>query len=318
MNSKEHPGTASHTGDDDPDLDRGPAPPPVTGHNNKRGTIGVNDNDTKRKRRRRDCYDAYPSAYRGFTFTPVPATGRPGTPHRFFAESYTVEYIQPLDEDSDDKSAGADHTCSDNDPYSNNLSTIVRNMRVHRHANGLCVVTTAGNSDAVPSGDVSATTGTTISTIHDHAETKGDDLQWLCCAATTLPDLSAAQKRKRAAVMLKQKQQRDQTLPPGAVRPRDPLIRVVDTATTTGGVPTIYPSLVFGGILEVNMELTMDLLRSDPLLKGYLAVILPTGPFPPPTTTVADSTQSPDTVAEPIGVATEAIADTKGDTEDNP
>jgi hypothetical protein len=38
---------------------------------------------------------------------------------------------------------------------------------------------------------------------------------------------------------------------------------------------------VWGTILEVNHSLTMDILFDDTLLDGYLAVILPSGGFPP-------------------------------------
>jgi hypothetical protein len=39
---------------------------------------------------------------------------------------------------------------------------------------------------------------------------------------------------------------------------------------------------VWGTVLEVNPNLSPDLLRKDPDLDGYVAVVLPTGPFPPP------------------------------------
>ena len=39
---------------------------------------------------------------------------------------------------------------------------------------------------------------------------------------------------------------------------------------------------VWGEVVEVNRKLTPRLLQKDPLLDGYIAIILPTGPFPPP------------------------------------
>ena len=38
---------------------------------------------------------------------------------------------------------------------------------------------------------------------------------------------------------------------------------------------------VFGTIIELNKNLTPDVLKDDPLLDGFLAIILPSGSFPP-------------------------------------
>jgi hypothetical protein len=39
---------------------------------------------------------------------------------------------------------------------------------------------------------------------------------------------------------------------------------------------------VWGTVLEVNANLSPELMRRDPALDGFLAIVLPTGPFPPP------------------------------------
>jgi glycine cleavage system H lipoate-binding protein len=38
---------------------------------------------------------------------------------------------------------------------------------------------------------------------------------------------------------------------------------------------------VFGAVLELNRGLTPQVLAQDPLLDGHLAIILPSGTFPP-------------------------------------
>ena len=38
---------------------------------------------------------------------------------------------------------------------------------------------------------------------------------------------------------------------------------------------------VWGSLLELHTDVTPEQLTQDPLLDGYMAVILPTGPFPP-------------------------------------
>jgi hypothetical protein len=169
------------------------------------------------KKRRRG--NAYKGAYQGFTFQPIPSTGRPGTPHRFFAESYVVK----------EESGNA------------------TGMTVHQHANGLCIVTVGDNNRHRFSNDDD-------STIQFHA----DDT----------PEMSTGAKRKLASAMLKGKKSQDT----GVVHPSDLLL-------TVSGLS--FPCCVFGMVLETNRSLTVDLLKRDPLLKGYLAVIMPTGQFPP-------------------------------------
>jgi len=139
-------------------------------------------------------------------------------------------------------------------------------MRVHRHANGLCVVT----AEPPPMMEVATAADRSSST-----NSNGDKIEFHVQAA---PDMSLAQKRKRAGAMLKGK------LADGALVPRDPLVTI---STRT------YPAAVFGSVLELNRNLTVELWRRDPLFKGYLAVILPTGPFPPPPAAVgSDQTDS--------------------------
>ena len=250
-------------------ADDNPADPPDDGNDR----AARNNNHKKRKRQ---GHDAYQDAYRGFTFAPVPSTGRPGTPHRFFAESYTVQYEPPLSCDGD-----RNHVTTRSKSI---VTSVVRQMRVHRHANGLCVIATT-KKDSMVDHDDDDDARNNHNTVDDHRgvllEEKGGGttpktLQWCC---SPIPDLSAAQKRKQISSMLKQKQP-NQSLPPGAVRPMDPLVTIQNTAKHNDKVT--FPAVVFGSVLELHTELTMDLLRRDPLLKGYLAVILPSGPFPPP------------------------------------
>jgi hypothetical protein len=109
---------------------------------------------------------------------------------------------------------------------------------------------------------------------------------------------NAACKRKHQSKMLKGKnQQARQRQELGIVRPNDVLAVVKfqhrnnnnstketdATSTSTSSIP--LSCCVWGTILErnhVNLEKNPALLLQDPLLDGYLAVVLPTGPFPPP------------------------------------
>ena len=118
---------------------------------------------------------------------------------------------------------------------------------VHHHVNGLCIVT--AGSRLPHKGDISA----------------------FEFVATKAPPCSAAEKRKRQAKMLKGGKVED------AVTPSTVLANL---KLKSGERIPIY-SCVWGTILEVNSALSVDLLLDDPLLDGYVAIILPSGEFPP-------------------------------------
>lgn len=117
---------------------------------------------------------------------------------------------------------------------------------VHQHVNGLVVVT-AGNglSDIV-------------------------SLQWM--AEEEPGDLSQGAKRKLLAKLL-----RGQAVA-GTVQPRD----ILAVAKTAKGDVTLRCG-VWGLVTERNHDVQPTTMVDDPLLDGYLAVLLPAGPFPPRT-----------------------------------
>lgn len=202
--------------------------------------------------------DTYQAAYSGFAFEPVVSTGRPGTPHCFFKNSYVVHYRQAAFKKQEKE--GAESSVMADDAVNIQKNT---EMRVHQHANGLCVVTVGDALKLLLLKDDPS-----------RKEKDDDDCDWtIQFHVPETPALSAAQKRKRAA---KQLQGRDMRNEIGAVRPSD-------TLATLGHIQ--LPCCVWGSVLELNHRhnRTVDMLKTDPLLKGYLAVILPTGPFPPPT-----------------------------------
>lgn len=170
--------------------------------------------------------DAYRKAYANFSYQAVPPSGCPGSPHRYFESSYIAQ------------------ATADKAPRT---STI----RIHRHANNLCVVT-AGDSNL---------------------EGSIESVQWHHKEA---PPTSAGSKRKQQSKLLRGKE--EDAL--GVVRPDDVLctIRMADQSLIE------IPCGVWGTVVEINSSLISDCTRltRDPLFSGYLAVILPTGPFPPP------------------------------------
>lgn len=118
---------------------------------------------------------------------------------------------------------------------------------VHHHVNGLCIVT-AG--EKLPTG-----------------------IQSITFVAKEAPACSAAEKRKRQGKMLKGGKVED-SVAPGDV--------IAQLKLETGETIPLY-ACVWGTILELNHSLTPQVLLDDPLLDGFLAVILPSGNFPPET-----------------------------------
>ena len=116
---------------------------------------------------------------------------------------------------------------------------------VHHHVNGLCIVT-AG--EQLPSSI--------------------ESIQFVVKEA---PACSRGEKRKRQAKMLKGGRVE------GSVSPSTV---IAELKVQSGETVPLY-ACVFGNILELNHSLTAEVLKDDPLLDGYLAVILPSGDFPP-------------------------------------
>ena len=116
---------------------------------------------------------------------------------------------------------------------------------VHKHVNGLCIVT---------AGEIIPSSVRSIQFVVNEA-----------------PASSAAEKRKRQAKMLKGSKIEDTV---------SPTTKIAELNLEDG---TVIPLLacVFGTILELNKSLTPEILKDDPLLNGFLAVILPSGDYPP-------------------------------------
>lgn len=118
---------------------------------------------------------------------------------------------------------------------------------VHHHVNGLCIVTAGSN-------------------LPEKADVAGLEI-----VAKEAPSCSAAEKRKRQSKMLKGGKV------PDTVSPTSVLAYI---ALKTGKKIPLY-ACVWGSIIEINQALNSSIMLDDPLLDGYLAIILPSGKFPP-------------------------------------
>jgi hypothetical protein len=190
----------------------------------------------KRKRSTATGKDPLQEVYRNVEMTPRESTGRPGTPHRFFQLSYAVSVHH--------------ETSIQEQSATEALSKLV----VHRHANGLCIVTVS--EEAIRSKKINR-------------------VDYLVQEA---PECSNAAKRKRQVKALKSGAPAAAACEQGMVTPST----IIAEITMEKGTILSIPAGVWGSVLELNRNMSPELLLKDTQLDGYLAVILPTGPFPPP------------------------------------
>ena len=134
---------------------------------------------------------------------------------------------------------------------SHDVQVLSSTVIVHGHANGLCIVCLNKVSSNVKSIDY---------------------------LVTAAPDCSAAERRKRQATLLKKGIQSKTIC--GTVLPSTILANLV---LDDGTVQPIHAG-IWGTIVEINENMSPELLKRDALLDGYLAIIQPaTGTFPPRT-----------------------------------
>lgn len=209
-----------------------------------------------KKKRKRNSRDTLGEAYSSIkSITARESTGRPGSPHRFFRASFDVKFA------NSNKGEGGAAANQVEDGQTGTLEPsssehMASEIVVNQHGNGLCVVTV----------------GTTL------RETV-DKIEFLVTAA---PDTSANERRKRQHKMLQGKKITD------VVTPSTVLARL----TLENGDKELIRAGVWGTILELNKEVTPTLLKNDPLLDGYLAVILPSGSYPPPSLLISNADKS--------------------------
>jgi hypothetical protein len=206
--------------------------------------------------------NAYQAAYAGFTFEPVrPAASEgcllPGTLHSLFKDTYAVSYKHCRSAAAAAADGTKEGVGDDDDEHCKHADSAVaggtgqQQMRVHQHANGLCVVTVG---DALRRLDLASTA-------------VGDTGDWtIRFQASETPATSAAQKRKRGAKQLQGKKLLGDAV--GAVRPSDALVTMEHQNHQQQHRRIELPCCVFGSVLELNRNVTMDLLQTDPLLRA--------------------------------------------------
>jgi hypothetical protein len=276
------------------------------------------------------------SCYKNVLFHERKSSGRPGSPHRYFENSYDVSFQDCVEDDVSSSLSSSSATTSDvteadadaskvtpgntddkNDqsikaPSKNESSG---NQVVHRHVNGLCIIT-AGNilQTILQQNSISNShsDGNNSTTQQHHQEAEIVSIKYL---VKVDPDAQSAKGKLRAKNKKRKKtkktdnnnntdscqaQQQQHANNCGEVTPTDALCEV----TLTNGDKVTLKCCVQGTVIELNHRLTSDrarelsscvdvdgnssnskgdvdgngnasLLLTDPLLDGYLAVIMP-------------------------------------------
>lgn len=199
------------------------------------------------KRKRPGYGESEAAAYSGVSsFKLIEPVDGPRTPHSFFKESYSVAINTSKFEN--------EQTKTDDDDRNNKIQTQI----VHRHVNGLCIVT-LGHSVVAPNNNHNI-----------------KSIEFLTKEA---PPSSTGEKRKRQAKMLKGGSV-DNTVTPTTIIAQLKCSKSVGNDDEEEISIPVY-SCVWGTILELNHSITPEVIADDPLLDGYLAIILPSGDFPP-------------------------------------
>lgn len=263
------------------------------------------------------------SSYKNVSFRDRPSSGRPGSPHRYFEDSYDVLFVDDISKvvdcppssslsDPDVLSGEPELTSSSptkaSQPIDGNSAanpdpahSKCGDQVVHRHLNGLCIVTAGNVLETMIQQNLADKEGA------DQEEIGISSIEYLVKVGQD--SLSAKgkirtknKKQKRIVVAAG----KDDGSADGNVSPNDPLCRI----TLSDGTYIQLNCCVLGTVIELNHRLDSKILGpsqgkegtkktaneqatfaldrdpslvlKDPLLDGYLAVIIPSrGSFPP-------------------------------------
>ncbi|EED90348.1 predicted protein [Thalassiosira pseudonana CCMP1335] len=262
-----------------------------SGKRNSKDKRGINNNKRQRQYHHNEIYS-------NIVYQERLSSGRPGSPHRYFDDSYDVYFDTERDGIDGFDANGTSAVNENNNGGYKTAST--GNQVVHRHLNGLCIIT----AGSVLENCTPATTSNNEQTTNSIASVSyfvkvGKDAQ------SARGKLRAKNKKKKGnsskngdTIIEGENREHD-----GNVSPTDPLCEV----TFVDGRTVLLKCCVSGTVIEVNRRLKCSsslsedaelsaekggdeggpgdpsLLLSDPLLDGYIAVVLPTGNFPPRT-----------------------------------
>mmetsp|Transcript_10181 Transcript_10181/g.12904 ORF Transcript_10181/g.12904 Transcript_10181/m.12904 type:complete len:277 (+) Transcript_10181:144-974(+) len=224
-----------------------------------------------KRRKRKNENDAF---YSDIKFTKRTSTGcRPGSPHRFFQSSYDVQ----IDASScNTNSINNDETKAEESMKKQSAPKIVVNsMMIHRHVNGLCIVTVGECIKNIIKDLNDSIKEEECSYLNKCSSINIQNIQYL----VDVTNLQSVGKKRKQAKKMQKGDSKFNNGNEGLVRPSDSLALVA----LTNGIVLDIKCCVCGTVMEINNSLkeNVSLLVDDPLFDGYLCVVMPNGNFPP-------------------------------------
>ena len=236
----------------------------------------------------------------------------PGSPSRLFKNSYRVSFVDK--ETKVDINAADEKTIADSSSTSSSPSQVLSQI-IHQHANGLCIVTIGDGAKSLLSKKNAIMErieflATTAEACSAGARRKRQSDMLRKGSSSAKGNNSSNQKKPKKNDKIeadntdrnndKSKRVHDsndnssiKNNSDGVVTPSTVLAKIHCRMVDEGQqqqqqqeeehatmVLPIYAG-VWGSLLELHTSLTSTQLTQDPLLDGYVAIILPTGPFPP-------------------------------------
>jgi len=249
-------------------------PHPNMGNKQKRGARNNN------KRQRRDGNNELLSYYKNISFQERTSTGQPGSPHRYFEDSFDVLF-HDSQRDGDCRSQLEDALSqepasftpktlqpTDNEDLHSNIAENTAqkqtggNQVVHRHLNGLCIVT-AGDvlEKIIGSNNHTIQKGSDVSQSNHEQKIGISSIQYLVKVGKDCQSakgkLRTKNKKQKRSVGLENKldsersNENDVREHDGNVLPHDPLCQVI----LSNGTKVQLNCCVAGTVIELNHRL---------------------------------------------------------------
>jgi len=201
-----------------------------------------------KKQKKKSVFNPYDVPEISNHITKCKVSHQPGSPSSVFQTSYQVSLSSKNSiaiTSTENIAQTQTQTQTQTHASATKSNPVLSDQIVHCHQNSLCIIT-AGNS-----------------IMKDCKITKIEYLK------TVDPTKTGGKNKKRKGMKMSHT----------AVQPSDPLVKIHYSNDST----QLLYSCVYGTLLEFNSRLiqTPLLLQKDPLMNGYLAIILPLRPFPP-------------------------------------
>ena len=207
----------------------------------------------------------------------LPKSNEPGSPHSIFQSSYKVSVFSLPSSDLSNESQK--NLSSLNVSDKSIKKKLIGEQIVHCHQNSLCIITAGSSLGNFISSQLPQTQNTDLK--KDENQTNNVNMNKINTNTNPIIQIKYLQKIHSGSQGKNKKQKAMKSkFKSMFVEPYDPLMEI---HFKDGRIQTFY-CCVYGSLVELNSNLqqgSAKCLIEDPLMNGYLAIILPMGRFPP-------------------------------------